>query len=162
MFDMTQFSKRWSDPALVATCDVMDRLFQPMTAADGIAFSIGSPAVEALPVDALREISQDVFRRDGRGIEALAYGTKMGIRDLREIIASELLAPKGVHTSADNILITAGGLETMKLLCDIFLDPGDVILVESPTFVHCVMIFQIFNAVCIPCRWTTTALLWKT
>ena len=72
MFDMTQFSKRWSDPALVATCDVMDRLFQPMTAADGIAFSIGSPAVEALPVDALREISQDVFRRDGRGIEALA------------------------------------------------------------------------------------------
>ena len=152
MFDMTQFSKRWSDPALVATCDVMDRLFQPMTAADGIAFSIGSPAVEALPVDALREISQDVFRRDGRGIEALAYGTKMGIRDLREIIASELLAPKGVHTSADNILITAGGLETMKLLCDIFLDPGDVILVESPTFVHCVMIFQIFNAVCIPCQ----------
>ncbi len=159
MFDMTQFSKRWSDPALVATCDVMDRLFQPMTAADGIAFSIGSPAVEALPVDALREISQDVFRRDGRGIEALAYGTKMGIRDLREIIASELLAPKGVHTSADNILITAGGLETMKLLCDIFLDPGDVILVESPTFVHCVMIFQIFNAVCIPCQMDNDGLI---
>lgn len=54
---MTKFSKRWSDPALVETCDVMDRLFQPMTAADGIAFSIGSPAQEALPVDALREIS---------------------------------------------------------------------------------------------------------
>ena len=149
---MTKFSKRWSDPALVETCDVMDRLFQPMTAADGIAFSIGSPAQEALPVDALREISQDVFRRDGRGVEALAYGTKMGIRDLREIIAAQLLAPKGVETTADNILITAGGLETMKLMCDVFLDPGDVVLVESPTFVHCVMIFQIFNAVCIPCQ----------
>lgn len=152
VFFMTQFAKRWSEPSLAGTCDIMDRLFQPMTAADGISFAIGSPAEEALPVDIIREISQDVFRKDGRGIEALAYGTKMGILDLREIIANQLLAPKGVNVSPDNILITSGGLETMNLICDVFIDPGDVILVESPSFVQCVMIFQMLNAVCIPCK----------
>jgi len=66
----------------------------------------------------------------------------MGAADLRETIVSELLAPKGVRTAVENVLITAGGLESMNLLCQVFIDPGDIILVETPTFVHCVEILR--------------------
>ncbi|NCB23727.1 MAG: aminotransferase class I/II-fold pyridoxal phosphate-dependent enzyme, partial [Deltaproteobacteria bacterium] len=57
--------------------------------------------------------------------------------------------PKGVRADVDNILVTSGGLEGMNLLCQLFIDPGDVILVESPTFVHCVEIFEMFQARCV-------------
>ncbi|MDO9507984.1 MAG: PLP-dependent aminotransferase family protein, partial [Thermovirgaceae bacterium] len=77
------------------------------------------------------------------------YGSVMGLPDLREVVVNDLLAPKGIKADAANILVTSGGLEGMNLLCQLFIDPGDVILVESPTFVHCVEIFEMFQARCI-------------
>ncbi|NLI95126.1 MAG: PLP-dependent aminotransferase family protein, partial [Synergistaceae bacterium] len=93
--------------------------------------------------------ANDVLRVDKRGIEALQYGSVKGLPDLREVIVNELLAPKGIDAGPENILITSGGLEGINLLCQVFIDPGDVILVESPTFVHCVEIFEMFQAKCI-------------
>ena len=58
-------------------------------------------------------------RRDSRGVESLQYGPLLGVKDLREIIVDELLAPKGVKTDADHIMITTGGLETVPpILCE--------------------------------------------
>lgn len=148
---MYKFADRWSKEAMKKTSVILANLFSAMSSPDIISFGGGSPAKEALPVEALREISQDVFTREGRGIEALAYGTTQGAADLREVVVEQLLAPKGVKISADDVMITAGGLETMNLMCQVFINPGDVILVESPTFVHCVMIFQMFGANCIAC-----------
>ena len=71
------------------------------------------------------------------------------MKDLREAVAQKLLAPKGVQADPEDIMIVSGGLETMNLICQVFLDPGDVILVESPTFVHCAEIFEMFQAKCI-------------
>lgn len=149
---MYKFAARWSTEDMEKTGNALANLFSAMSNSEIVSLGGGSPAKEALPVEALREISQDVFRRDGKGIEALAYGTTQGIQELREIIVEQLLAPKGVTTSAKNVMITAGGLETMNLICQAFINPGDIILVESPTFVHCVMIFQMFQAKCIPCK----------
>ncbi len=64
---------------------------------------------------------------------------------MREAVAQKLLEPKGVHASPEDIMIVNGGLETMNLICQVFIDPGDVILVESPTFVHCVEILKCFR-----------------
>src|SRR5690606_9005339 len=83
------------------------------------------------------------------GIETLAYGPVMGVRDLREVIVRDLLAPKGVQASAETVMILTGGLEAMNLMCQIFIEPGDVILVESPTFIHSVEVFEMFQANCI-------------
>jgi 2-aminoadipate transaminase len=89
------------------------------------------------------------MRIDKRGVEALQYGSVLGLPDLREVIVNDLLVPKGVKANVDNVLITTGGLEPMNLVCQLYIDPGDVILVESPTFVQAVEIFEMFQAKCI-------------
>lgn len=134
------------------TAAVIRNLFSSMTDPEIISFGGGSPAKEALPVDTIREIAAEVLTFDKRGVEALQYGGPMGIYELREIIVRDLLAPKGVSTKPENVLIGSGGLEAMNLVCQIYIDPGDVILVESPTFVHCVEIFEMFQARCVSCR----------
>lgn len=149
---MYKFAERWSTEDMKNTSAAMANLFSAMSDPNLVSLGGGSPAKEALPIEILKDISQDVFSRDGRGVEALAYGNTQGIHDLRQIIVDQLLAPKGVETTVDNVMITAGGLETMNLMCQVFINPGDVILVESPSFVHCVMIFQMFQATCIPCK----------
>jgi len=144
---MTVFAQRMK--TMEKSASIIRGLFGAMNDPGIISFGGGAPAREALPVDIVREITNEVITRDGRGVEALQYGSVMGLPDLREIVVSELLAPKGVKADAGRIIITSGGLEGMNLLCQLFIDPGDVILVESPTFVHCVEIFEMFQARCV-------------
>ena len=142
---MPAFAQRMR--AMEKSAAIIRGLFGSMNDPEVISFGGGAPAKEALPVNIVREIANDVIRIGSRGVEALQYGSVMGLSDLREV--SDLLDPKGVKANADNIIITNGGLEGMNLLCQLFIDPGDVILVESPTFVHCVEIFEMFQAKCI-------------
>ncbi len=129
---------------------IIRKLFGAMNNKDIISFGGGAIARESLPIDLIREITQDILQKDTRGVEALSYGPVMGIADLREVVVEELLAPKGVVANPENVMIINGGLEAMNLMCQVFIDPGDVILVESPTFVHSAEIFDMFQAKCIP------------
>lgn len=144
---MSKFAQRVI--TMESTAGVIRNLFSAMGDPELISFGGGAPAKEALPIDIVREITNDVMRVEKRGIEALQYGPVMGAKDLREIVVNELLAPKGVQAELDNIMVTSGGLEPINLMCQLFIDPGDVILVESPTFVHSVEIFDMFQAKCI-------------
>lgn len=144
---MPGFAKRMKTMEKSAT--IIRNLFGAMNDPNLISFGGGAPAREALPIDIVREIANDVLTTGKRGVEALQYGGVMGLRDLREAVVGQLLEPKGIAAKADNILITSGGLEGINLLCQLFIDPGDVILVESPTFVHCVEIFEMFQAKCV-------------
>ena len=147
---MPEFAKRMDCMAGSAT--IIKGLFGAMNDPEIISFGGGAPASDALPVEQIREIANDVLVRGSRGVEALQYGPVQGVKQLREIVAEKLLAPKGVSACAEDILIVNGGLETMNLLSQVFINPGDVILCESPTFVHCVEIFEMFEAKCIGCR----------
>lgn len=144
---MQKYARRMD--AMAETAAVVKGLFGALNDPELISLGIGAPAKEALPVDILREISNDVLRKDSRGIEALQYGPTAGVLDLREVIVEQLLEPKGVHTSPDRIMVTVGGLETISLTCELFIDPGDVILVEKPTFVHAIETFEMFEARCV-------------
>jgi 2-aminoadipate transaminase len=144
---MSKFAQRMTTMEKSAT--VIRKLFSAMNDPEIISFGGGAPAKEALPVDLVREITDDIMRMDKRGVEALQYGGVMGVADLREVIVHDLLAPKGVKGNVDNILIINGGLEAMNLLCQLYIEPGDVILVESPSFVHSIEIFDMFQARCI-------------
>ena len=147
---MPAFAKRME--YMAGSAAIIRGLFGAMNDPETISFGGGAPASDALPVEQIREIASDVLKRDTRGVEALQYGPVQGIKQLREIVAEKLLAPKGVLALANDILIVNGGLETMNLLCQVFINPGDVILCESPTFVHCVEIFEMFEAKCIGCK----------
>ena len=144
---MVPYAKRMEKMAF--TANVVKGLFGSMTNPDIISFSGGSPAREALPVDTIRQLADEVLRTDTRGVEALQYGPIEGIRDLREVVVRELLAPKGIDCGVDNVIIITGGLEGINLACQAYIDPGDVILVEAPTFVQSVEIFDMFEARCV-------------
>lgn len=144
---MPKFAQRMQD--MEQTAEVIRKLFNAMSDAETISFGGGAPAQEGLPIEQVREICADVLTREKRGVEALQYGTVLGVKDLREAVVNQLLKPKGIDADIDEVLIVNGGLETMNLLCQVYINPGDVILVESPTFIHCVEIFEMFQAKCI-------------
>ncbi len=135
-----------------ATSDVIRYLFESMTDPDTISFGGGAPAREALPVEIVHDIANDVLCRERRGVQALQYGNPIGIPDLRQAVIDRLLAPKGLKAALENIIIVAGGIESLNLVCQLYVEPGDVILVESPTFVHAVQVFKMFEARCIACE----------
>jgi 2-aminoadipate transaminase len=144
---MSKYAKRMK--TMEEPANIIKGLFSSMNDPDVTSFGGGAIAKECLPVDIVREIVSDIMTVEGRGYEILSYGPVIGAKDLREVVVKELLAPKGVQANADNIIITTGGLEAMSLMCQLFIEPGDVILVESPTFVHSVETFSMFEAKCI-------------
>lgn len=145
---MSKFAQRMTSMEKSAT--VVKKLFGAMNDPEIISFGGGAPAKEALPVDIVREITNDIMRVEKRGVEALQYGPVRGIADLREVVVNDLLEPKGVKAKVENVFITGGGMEAIHLLCQLYIDPGDIILVESPSFVHSVEVFEMFQAKCIP------------
>ena len=147
---MPDYAKRMD--YMASSAGIIRGLFGAMNDPETISFGGGAPATDALPVEEMREIAADVLRWETRGAEALQYGPVQGVAQLRKIVSEQLLAPNGISASPEDILIVNGGLETMNLLCQVFIDPGDVILCESPTFVHCVEIFEMFEAKCIGCE----------
>ena len=146
---MTRFAKRMA--YMQSTADVIRYLFESMGDPDTISFAGGAPAREALPVEQIHDIANEVLTREKRGVQALQYGNPIGIPELRQAVVERLLAPKGLKASLDQVITVGGGLEGLNLVCQVFLDPGDVILVESPTFVHAVEVFKMFEARCIAC-----------
>ena len=132
--------------------DVIRYLFEFMTDPDTISFGGGAPAKEALPVEIVHKIASQVLTRERRGSQALQYGNPMGIPDLRQAVVDRLLEPKGIKAALENIIIVAGGIESLNLNCQLYLEPGDVVLVESPTFVHAVQVFKMFQVRCIACE----------
>jgi GntR family transcriptional regulator / MocR family aminotransferase len=95
-----------------------------------IAFTgFGDP--RRFPVDEFYKAIKDVMRRDG--IAALEFDDRHGYGPLRATIA-HVLASQGVQAQADSVLITSGSQQALALIAQILLKPGDVVLVESPTY----------------------------
>jgi GntR family transcriptional regulator / MocR family aminotransferase len=94
------------------------------------------------PAEDFRKVLQTVMRRDG--IAALDYGEPNGHAPLRETIA-HILASQGLQTRSENVLITAGSQQALSLVSQLLLKPGDVILVESPTYSGALDLFRALN-----------------
>jgi 2-aminoadipate transaminase len=147
---MAKYAKRIAN--MQASADVIRQLFEAMGDPETISFGGGAPAREALPVEQIHDIADDILTRGNRGIQALQYGNPMGVPDLRKAVIERLLAPKGLKAGMDEVLIVSGGIESMNLVSQLYLEPGDVVLVEAPTFVQAVQIFQLFEARVIACE----------
>jgi len=135
---------------MAETAKVVAHLFKTMGAPGIISFSGGAPSSDLLPYDAVREINDKLMRKETGGRRLLQYGDPQGEIELRRAISKYLLEPKGVHADPEKELIVVnGGMESMSMVCELFIDPGDVILVESPTFVQTLETFEMFQAKCI-------------
>lgn len=110
---------------------------------DMISFAGGLPAPELFPVAEIIEASRRVLEEDGRS--ALQYSTTEGFAPLREWIASRMNATRGTRLDGDNILITSGSQQALDLTGKVFLDEGDTVLCECPTYLAAISAFRAYG-----------------
>ena len=97
-----------------------------------ITFAGGSPNPDTFPAERIGAIAERVVRE--RRAVALQYGPTRGLPRLREFIAG-LCRDRGINASADGVVVTTGSQQALDLIAHTFLDPGDVVLVELPTYI---------------------------
>ena len=107
---------------------------------DILSFAGGMPAPELFPVEQMMQASEAVLKEHGR--EALQYSTTEGFPRLREQIAERMLAKNNIHTDKDHILVTSGSQQGLDFSARVFLNPGDVVLLESPSYLGAVNAFK--------------------
>lgn len=107
-----------------------------------ISFAGGLPAPELFPVEEMKEISRMVLEESGR--EALQYTTTEGFGPLREHIAERMNRKLKTNVSKDDLLITSGSQQGLDFAGKIFLDEGDVVLVESPSYLGALNAFKAY------------------
>ena len=98
-----------------------------------ISFAVGSPAREALDLAHAEELAARVLEQDGRS--ALGYGITEGDDELRDIVA-DAARRRGMQAAAEDVIVTAGGLQAIDIALRLFIRPGDVAVVESPGFAN--------------------------
>jgi 2-aminoadipate transaminase len=124
-------------------------LFAAASRPDMISFAGGMPDVAAVPAEAVAQVTHDAILHEGTA--ALQYGSSDGRPALRSIIV-ELMAEIGVRISADDVVVTAGAQQGLDLLAKTFLDPGDVVICEGPTYVGALQAFSQYepDIRCVP------------
>ncbi|USG67174.1 PLP-dependent aminotransferase family protein [Brevibacillus ruminantium] len=106
----------------------------------------GLPAEDSFPIQEMRE----AFNRAlDLGPKSLQYGLTDGYIPLREWVASRM-KQKHMNVGVENMLITTGSQQAVDLLCRVYLDEGDVVLVENPTYLAAVQLFQFRGIRAIP------------
>jgi len=137
-----RFARRMSHMAVSAVREILKVTEQP----EIISFAGGMPAPELFPVAAIAQAHAEVFREEGPA--ALQYSTTEGWRPLREWIASRMRT-QGIQTDASRVLITSGSQQGIDMVGKIFLDPGDVVLVENPCYLAALQSFSGHEASCV-------------
>ncbi len=97
---------------------------------DIVRFAMGSPADEAVPLEAFQDILTSQLDHS-----SFTYGATEGEPVLLDQLV-EYLSTTSEPTSHDRVIITAGGMQGLDLACKIFVDPGDLVIVESPTYTN--------------------------
>ena len=133
---MVQFSSRMD---LLKGSEIRE-LLKLTAQPDIISFAGGMPAPELFPVEQMMEASIAVLKENGR--VALQYSSTEGYPRLREQIAERMLAKNNIHTDKDHILVTSGSQQGLDFSGRVFLNPGDVVLLESPSYLGAVNAFK--------------------
>jgi GntR family transcriptional regulator/MocR family aminotransferase len=104
-----------------------------------ISFAGGVPALDTFPVEAFYKAMRTVFKRDGQ--MALDYGQVQGHPPLRDAIA-HFLGQQGTIVTPDEIFIASGSQQALSLVAMALLQPGDTVIVESPTYTNAIQLFN--------------------
>ncbi len=117
-----------SDPSLL-------RAFEG-SVTDTISFSAGFPSAETYPLKAIQESFNRVMEESGK--EALSYGSTSGFAPLRELIGQRLSRRLGLHYRLEEIIITSGSQQGLDMCGMMFINKGDVVLFENPSYLGAV------------------------
>ena len=109
-----------------------------------IPFSAGNPAGEAFPADEIAKISNDILANDPAS--ALQYSVTEGYAPLREYMFKYMQSKYSVGGENDDIIITSGAQQVMNLVTKVFVNTGDTIICEDPSFIGSLNAFRSFGA----------------
>jgi 2-aminoadipate transaminase len=112
---------------------------------DIISFAGGLPAPELFPIEDIAKVAHDLVLKEGR--QLLQYATTEGRATLRAKIAKRMAEKYKSPVNADDILITTGSQQCLDFAGKIFLDPGDVVLCESPSYLGAINAFNAYQPV---------------
>ncbi len=110
---------------------------------DVLSFAGGLPAPEAFPVREMAQAHADVLAREGA--PALQYGATEGFGPLRAWVA-ERVTQRGLKASPEQVIITAGSQQGLDLVGKAVIDPGDVVVVEAPSYLAALQCFSMYEA----------------
>jgi 2-aminoadipate transaminase len=113
-------------------------------ATDVITFSGGFPDPQTFPAEILASIAAKLIAQDAA--VALQYSATEGLAGVRDYVAGRLELREGTVPGPGELMITSGGIDCMELLAKSYVDPGDVVVVEAPTYLGAIMAFRGYEA----------------
>ncbi|WP_026556278.1 aminotransferase-like domain-containing protein [Arthrobacter sp. 35W] len=133
------FSQRAANIKQSAVRDVFEISMQPGL----VSLAGGNPYLQSLPLERLGQTAAAIIAE--HGLEALQYGGGQGTLELRRQIC-EVMAAEGI-TDADpeNVVVTAGSQSAQDVAAKVFCNPGDVVLIEDPTYVGALNTFEAYQ-----------------
>ncbi len=139
---MTQF--KFSKRVPADGTDAVGAILQAAADPQIISFAGGLPAPELFPVEAMKAAVDKVFTTHGQ--EAMQYGAAKGVTALRELIQKHVKEKEDVDAVLDNVLVTTGSEQVLDLVGKAFINPGDTVLVEQPTYLCALDVFKTYGA----------------
>lgn len=118
-------------------------LFAVANRPEVISLAGGMPYLEGLPLEALAESAHELVLK--RGTTALQYGIGQGDETLREQIL-EVMRLEHIHAHPDDVVVTTGSQQALDLVTRLFVNPGDVIVAEAPSYVGALGVFRSYQA----------------
>ena len=141
--DSLELENRFASRAAHMKPSEIRSLFAVASRPEIVSLAGGMPNLSALPMEMMAEVVRDLVATNGN--EALQYGSGQGHPLLREQIC-EVMALEGIRASADDVIVTTGSQQALDLISRIFIDPGDVVLVEAPSYVGALGTFSQYQA----------------
>lgn len=118
-------------------------LFAVANRPEVVSLAGGMPFLDGLPLDVLSELAARVVAT--RGLTALQYGSGQGDEALREQIL-EVMRLEAITAHPDDVVVTTGSQQALDLVTRVFVDPGDVIVAEAPSYVGALGVFRAYQA----------------
>ena len=127
----TPWEYRYAHRVQTMKSSVIRELLKLTEQPDIISFAGGLPAPEVFPVKEFQKACNQVLM--DHGAQALQYSTTEGYVPLRELV-SERSAHQGLQVTAENVLITSGSQQALDFIGRLFINQGDYVVVEAPTY----------------------------
>ena len=137
---MFKFSKRVPADGTDAVGAILKAAADPRI----ISFAGGLPAPELFPVEGMKEATDKVYAEHGQ--QALQYGAAKGVTELRELILKRVKEKENVDAKLENVMVTTGSEQAIDLVGKAFVNPGDTVLVEEPTYLCALDVFRSYGA----------------
>jgi 2-aminoadipate transaminase len=118
-------------------------LFAVANRPEVVSLAGGMPFLDGLPLEVLSDVAARVVSQ--RGLQALQYGSGQGDETLREQIL-DVMRLEGIDAHPDDVVVTTGSQQALDLVTRIFVDPGDVVVAEAPSYVGALGVFRAYQA----------------